>query len=97
MGPFIPSSHPLIQNGKLDELDPEELFGECLGRPLSMFADTTPTTVILMPSVKCMVSGHAAFPQSPIDRKDPRLKLSKVSDDLCSSFGSEPYLKCHRK
>lgn len=63
MGPFIDSSHPKIKTGDLD-VSPSKLFNAQFAERLKGFLKTSPGSIILLvPSVRDLVSDHAAFPQ----------------------------------
>jgi DNA polymerase alpha subunit B len=77
LGPFIDSSHPLVKVGDLDET-PTEIFRNQVASRLSTFTEDCPATaVIVIPSVRDMVSRHVAFPQAMLE-KSPELGLPKV-------------------
>ncbi|EEB98977.1 hypothetical protein MPER_01418, partial [Moniliophthora perniciosa FA553] len=78
-GPFIDSSHPLIQAGDTDET-PLALFHRVFLDPLRLFLDTSPGSIaILIPSVEDLISSHAVFPQREfgleVTRADPCIHL----------------------
>lgn len=60
-------------------MTPQQIFQTQISSRLSSFLDySLNTTVILVPSVKDLVSHNYVFPQAPLDR-DPSLGLHKVS------------------
>jgi len=87
MGPFIDANHPLIASGSITQM-PHDIFREQISTRLQRLYETSPaTTVILVPSVRDIISRHMAFPQAMFDRDT--LGLPKVSPDrtLISSMG----------
>ncbi|CAK9784941.1 DNA polymerase alpha, subunit B [Cutaneotrichosporon oleaginosum] len=75
LGPFVDSSHPLIKAGQLTA-SPVELFREQVGARLARLHDASPaTSVVLIPSVRDLISKHAAYPQAMLDKEG--LGLSK--------------------
>lgn len=78
LGPFVDSNHPLIKIGDVDET-PLELFRSQIASRLNAVLEDNPaTTIILIASVRDMISQHMAFPQAPLDKNDD-LGLHKVS------------------
>ncbi|KAJ9119956.1 hypothetical protein QFC24_005439 [Naganishia onofrii] len=76
LGPFVDSAHPLLKVGDTD-LTPVQLFREHISSRLTALMESSPgTAVILIPSVRDLISRHVAFPQTPLD-KDPELGLPK--------------------
>ncbi|KAK7056975.1 DNA-directed DNA polymerase alpha subunit pol12 [Paramarasmius palmivorus] len=78
-GPFVESSHPLIEAGDTDET-PLGLFHRVFLDPLCLLLDTSPGSIaILVPSVQDIISSHAVFPQREfgleVTRADPRIHL----------------------
>uniref|UniRef100_A0A0W0G7Z2 DNA polymerase alpha subunit B n=1 Tax=Moniliophthora roreri TaxID=221103 RepID=A0A0W0G7Z2_MONRR len=78
-GPFIDTSHPLIQAGDTDET-PLALFHRVFLDPLRLFLDTSPgSIVIIIPSMEDLISSHAVFPQREfgleVTGADPRIHL----------------------
>lgn len=77
LGPFVDSQHPLIQLGAVTST-PVDLFKDHITSTLQRLHDVSPgTSVILVPSVRDMVSRHVAYPQAMLDKES--LGLSKVS------------------
>ncbi|KAI0050363.1 DNA polymerase alpha, subunit B [Auriscalpium vulgare] len=79
LGPFIDTSHPRIKSGDVDAL-PEDIFRERFIEPLQDFLMASPDSlVLLVPSVRDMLTSHAVFPQGPLDPSchggDSRIKL----------------------
>lgn len=77
LGPFVDASHPLIKVGDVDET-PTEIFRRQISTRLTLLMESSPgTAVILIPSVRDLVSRHVAFPQTPLE-KSTELGLPKV-------------------
>ncbi|KAI0057842.1 DNA polymerase alpha subunit B [Artomyces pyxidatus] len=78
IGPFVDSSHPKIKAGDLDET-PVDMFNNKFTESLRDFLDISPDSlVLLVPSVRDMLSNHCAFPQSQLGPElagDTRIKL----------------------
>ena len=71
------ASHPLIKVGDIDST-PMELFKQQISTRLTLLMESTPgTAVILVPSVRDLISRHVAFPQTPLE-KSVELGLPKV-------------------
>lgn len=63
VGPFIDAQHPKIKIGDIDET-PVEMFYRHFTDNLREFLDGSPASIVLLvPSVRDMISSHAAFPQ----------------------------------
>ena len=63
LGPFVDASHSHIQDGRVDET-PSEIFHRQFIDGLRDFLSLSPTsTVLIVPSVKDIISDHAVFPQ----------------------------------
>ncbi|THH31178.1 hypothetical protein EUX98_g3002 [Antrodiella citrinella] len=77
VGPFIDATHPLIKQGEVDT-SPEQMFKDVIINPLQDYMDSKESSlVILVPSVKDVVSDHAVFPQAALDAQlfnDPRIR-----------------------
>ncbi|WVQ97259.1 hypothetical protein IAU59_004370 [Kwoniella sp. CBS 9459] len=68
LGPFVDSNHPAIASGAVSQT-PTEIFRDQVSRRLQRILDTSPNTVIiLIPSVRDVVSRHMAYPQSMLDK-----------------------------
>ncbi|KAG0696384.1 DNA polymerase alpha subunit B [Suillus ampliporus] len=78
LGPFVDATHSHIHDGKVDET-PSDIFKRQFIGPLRNFLSQSPTsTVLLVPSVKDIISDHAVFPQCELDDEfsgDPRIRL----------------------
>ncbi|KAG1822524.1 DNA polymerase alpha/epsilon subunit B-domain-containing protein [Suillus subaureus] len=78
LGPFVDATHTHIQDGMVDAT-PSDIFKSQFIAPLRDFLSQSPTsTVLLVPSVKDIISDHAVFPQCELDdefRGDPRIRL----------------------
>lgn len=80
-GPFLDIEHPLIASGdfdlpKLSGLDPDSanlsaLFKHCISRPLHQLAMAVPNiTIVLVPSVRDVVSKHVSWPQEALPKRE---------------------------
>jgi DNA polymerase alpha subunit B len=73
-GPFIDIAHPKIKNGDVDAT-PSSLFRKQFLEPLRSFLESSPGSIVLiLPSVRDVISRQAVFPQSelgPEYRVDP--------------------------
>ncbi|WVO24491.1 uncharacterized protein IAS62_005859 [Cryptococcus decagattii] len=69
LGPFIDSQHPIIKSCAVTET-PQEIFRKQISRRLQKVVTQSPSTVIiLVPSVRDIVSHHMAFPQSMLEKE----------------------------
>ena len=80
LGPFVDSAHPKIKAGDVDKR-PVEIFREQIGDRISSFVESCPgTQIIMIPSVRDLVSRHVAFPQANLEKERMvELGLPKVS------------------
>lgn len=82
-GPFLDLEHPLIASGDFDDLpsgkgmpDPDsctltDLFKRWITPPLQRLAAAVPSiTIILVPSVRDVVSKHVSWPQEMLPKKE---------------------------
>lgn len=88
VGPFIDCMHASLKNGEVDE-PPIAQFRSAILEPLQQLLDSVPgTSVVVVPSVRDLVSEHAVFPQAEF--------ASSVFDDpvsvLCSNVVSFSHL-----
>ncbi|KAI0785210.1 DNA polymerase alpha/epsilon subunit B-domain-containing protein [Abortiporus biennis] len=78
IGPFIDHGHSLVRQGEMD-ITPWELFKSTFVDNLKDFLDLKPSaTVLIVPSVKDILSDHVAYPQSAFSYEtcgDPRIRL----------------------
>lgn len=79
VGPFIDSSHAKIKAGDSD-LSATNIFKGRIADPLRAFLAASPESIVLVvPSVRDLVSTHAVFPQPELDwdlfPADPRIHL----------------------
>ncbi|KAJ3977823.1 DNA polymerase alpha/epsilon subunit B-domain-containing protein [Lentinula raphanica] len=79
VGPFVDAVHPLIQAGEIDET-PLELFHRIVLDPIRDFLSMSPgSIVILVPSVRDLISTHTVYPQCEfsklVTKSDPRIHL----------------------
>lgn len=83
-GPFVDSSHPLIQSGKID-VSPSELFKKEITSRLTRITEAlSATTIVLVPSVRDLVSNHPAYPQAALDKAS--LGLGKRINVIANPF-----------
>lgn len=69
LGPFVDSAHPHIQRGQIS-VSPSELFREQVAARLARLHDASSATiVVLIPSVRDLISAHAAYPQAMLDKE----------------------------
>ncbi|WWC58474.1 uncharacterized protein I303_101017 [Kwoniella dejecticola CBS 10117] len=85
LGPFVDSQHPSITSGAIT-LSPTEIFRHHISRRLQSVLDASPgTVIILVPSVRDVVSSHMAFPQSMLEKESLGLpKRVKVLPNPCT-------------
>ncbi|WWC66502.1 uncharacterized protein I206_100404 [Kwoniella pini CBS 10737] len=85
LGPFVDSQHPSIISGAVTQT-PVEIFRHHVSRRLQTVLDASPgTVIILVPSVRDIVSSHMAFPQSMLDKESLALpKRVKVLPNPCT-------------
>ncbi|KAF8158218.1 DNA polymerase alpha/epsilon subunit B-domain-containing protein [Crassisporium funariophilum] len=79
VGPFVDSAHPKIKTGEID-VTPANLFRAHFVDPLRNFLTASPGSIVLLvPSVRDLVSNHAAFPQPELNAElfnfNPRIHL----------------------
>ncbi|KAL6302805.1 DNA polymerase alpha, subunit B [Sparassis latifolia] len=78
VGPFIDNAHPLVKSGDIDTT-PAELFRQTFTATLREYLDSAPgALVLIVPSVRDIISDHAVFPQSELGFEfsgDPRMHL----------------------
>ncbi|KAM0722400.1 hypothetical protein Q7P37_001841 [Cladosporium fusiforme] len=80
-GPFLDLEHPLIASGDFEghlppdtKLNPDtatltEVFRALIGAPLQRLTQSHPTiTIILVPSIRDVISKHVSFPQDRLPR-----------------------------
>lgn len=66
LGPFVDSFHPKIKNGDLD-VSSSNLFKAYFAERLKGFLDASPGSMVLVvPSIRDLISDHAVFPQSEL-------------------------------
>ncbi|KAL7415252.1 DNA polymerase alpha subunit B N-terminal-domain-containing protein [Mrakia frigida] len=68
LGPFVDASHPLIKLGKTDLLPVDIFRSKITSRLLDITESTPATNVILIPSVRDLISTQMAFPQGMFKR-----------------------------
>ena len=80
IGPVFDLEHPLVASGDFDlpddpSIEPDkatliDAFRILIGKPLRQLALQVPyITIILVPSVRDMISKHVSWPQEPLDKK----------------------------
>jgi len=78
VGPFVDTVHSNIKNGDID-FTPAHLFRSQFTQNLRDFLDLSPGSIVLLvPSIRDIVSDHAAFPQcefNAVFADDPRIRL----------------------
>ncbi|EPT05190.1 hypothetical protein FOMPIDRAFT_1057497 [Fomitopsis schrenkii] len=78
VGPFIDAAHPTVKNGEVDEI-PVDTFREQFLMNLTDFLGGSPDSqVLIVPSVRDVVSDHAVYPQGEFGMEyavDPRIRL----------------------
>ncbi|WWD17758.1 hypothetical protein CI109_102199 [Kwoniella shandongensis] len=68
LGPFVDAQHPLIATGAVTQT-PLDIFKDQISRRLHTLVESSPgTVIILVPSVRDLVSRHMAFPQSMLEK-----------------------------
>jgi DNA polymerase alpha subunit B len=76
LGPFIDASHPIIASGAITR-SPADIFKSEITARLLRTGEVSPNTyILLVPSVKDIVSTHMAYPQAMLDKET--LGLPKV-------------------
>nr|XP_019049362.1 hypothetical protein I302_03148 [Kwoniella bestiolae CBS 10118]OCF28292.1 hypothetical protein I302_03148 [Kwoniella bestiolae CBS 10118] len=85
LGPFVDSQHPFIVSGAITQT-PNDIFRDQVSRRLQNILDASPgTVIILVPSVRDVISRHMAFPQSMLDKEVLGLpKRVKVLPNPCT-------------
>lgn len=69
LGPFIDASHPKIKSGDVD-FTPKEMFERYFVEGLrSLLASNPDTMILLVPSVKDILSDHPVMPQCELERE----------------------------
>ncbi|KII90842.1 hypothetical protein PLICRDRAFT_137336 [Plicaturopsis crispa FD-325 SS-3] len=78
IGPFTDVAHPRFKNGDIDNT-PTDIFRSQFLDSLRTFLDGAPGSIVLLvPSVRDIISQHAVFPQAefgPEFAMDPRIRL----------------------
>lgn len=76
LGPFVDASHPMLKTGDVD-LTPTQIFASQVSKKINSFLDySSGSTVILVPSVRDLISYNVVYPQAPFDKEG--LGLHKV-------------------
>ncbi|KAF3384309.1 DNA polymerase alpha subunit B [Penicillium rolfsii] len=99
LGPFLDIEHPLLASGDFDlpdikGLDPDtatmtNVFRHCISAPLVRLAQAVPSiTIVIVPSVRDIMSRHVSWPQEQLPRKDLGLpkQVRMVSNPVTLSF-----------
>lgn len=99
LGPFLDIEHPLLATGDFDlpeikGVDPDTMtmttvFRHCISTPLSRLAQAVPSiTIVIVPSVRDMISRHVSWPQEQLLKKDLGLpkQVRMVSNPVTLSF-----------
>ncbi|KZT73834.1 DNA polymerase alpha, subunit B [Daedalea quercina L-15889] len=78
VGPFVDSAHPAVMNGDVDE-PPANIFQRQFLAGISDFLTGSPDSqVLIIPSVRDIISDHAVFPQGELGAEfgqGPRIRL----------------------
>ncbi|TFK40723.1 DNA polymerase alpha/epsilon subunit B-domain-containing protein [Crucibulum laeve] len=79
IGPFVDVAHPKIKAGDV-RFPPVQMFKLHFLTPLKSFFDASPGSIVLIvPSVRDVISAHAVFPQPELEAElvgsDPRIHL----------------------
>ncbi|KAF8349223.1 DNA polymerase alpha/epsilon subunit B-domain-containing protein [Amanita rubescens] len=79
MGPFVDLSHPRIKIGDFDS-SPSTIYEARFLNPLKSFLEASPESIVLLlPSVRDLLSDHAVYPQSEHPEEltggHPRIRL----------------------
>ncbi|KAH9936258.1 DNA polymerase alpha/epsilon subunit B-domain-containing protein [Fomitopsis serialis] len=78
VGPFIDAAHLAVKNGDVDET-PAEIFREqFLANMTDFLGDSPDSQILVVPSVRDIISDHAVFPQGEFKMGlavDPRIRL----------------------
>jgi DNA polymerase alpha subunit B len=99
LGPFLDIEHPLLASGDFDlpdikGLDPDTatmttIFRHCISAPLARLAQAVPSiTIVVVPSVRDIMSRHVSWPQEQLPKKDLGLpkQVRMVSNPVTLSF-----------
>lgn len=78
VGPFVDAAHPAVKSGDVDE-SPAEIFREQFLANLTDFLSDSPDSqILIIPSVRDIISDHAVFPQGEFKMRlavDPRIRF----------------------
>ena len=98
-GPFLDIEHPLIASGDIDlpesvKVDSEEatltaIFRALISAPIRQLAETVPSiTIVIVPSVRDVVSKHVSWPQEALPKKELQLpkQVRMVSNPVTISL-----------
>ncbi|CAO3692560.1 unnamed protein product [Umbelopsis ramanniana] len=70
LGPFVPGSHPLLQNGEVDA-SPVDVFRTQVSARLQRFIQQCPATrILLVPHSDDLIHEYAVFPQPAMPSKE---------------------------
>lgn len=70
LGPFVPGSHPLLQNGEVDA-SPVDVFRTQISARLQRFIQQCPATrILLVPHSDDLIHEYAVFPQPAMPSKE---------------------------
>jgi DNA polymerase alpha subunit B len=99
LGPFLDVEHPLLASGDfalpdIKGLDPDTatmttVFRHCISAPLARLAQAVPSiTIVVVPSVRDIMSRHVSWPQEQLPKKDMGLpkQVRMVSNPVTLSF-----------
>ncbi|EGO23628.1 hypothetical protein SERLADRAFT_356508, partial [Serpula lacrymans var. lacrymans S7.9] len=68
IGPFIDSAHPYIRDGEVDRT-PKEMFQTLILNLHDFLKISGTSNVLMVPSIRDIISDHNVFPQSELDEK----------------------------
>lgn len=99
LGPFLDIEHPLVASGDFDlpdvnGYDPDTatlatVFRHCITAPIQKLVAAVPTiTIVMVPSVRDVLSKHVAWPQEQMPKKELGLpkQVRMVSNPVTLSF-----------
>ncbi|KAF8630838.1 hypothetical protein AX17_005197 [Amanita inopinata Kibby_2008] len=80
VGPFVDSSHPRIKIGDIIDVTPFRLYEARFLAPLKSFLQASPNSIVLLvPSIRDLLSDHVVYPQSEYPQvltgEHPRIHL----------------------
>ncbi|KAJ5312661.1 hypothetical protein PENANT_c007G08630 [Penicillium antarcticum] len=107
MGPFLDIEHPLLSSGDFDlpdikGIDPDTatlsiMFRHCISTHLARLAAAVPSiTIVMVPSVRDVLSRHVSWPQEQLPKKELGLpkQVRMVSNPVTLSFNESVIGMC---